>query len=68
MKIAVEFPDLLHIGIQPVIEHNLNIDLISISKKEFLPFSFTEPVFSLEDSTAISATSGADFFISLFNP
>jgi len=36
MKIAVGFPAPLHIGMQPVIVHNLKFFLTSISKREFL--------------------------------
>ena len=32
MKIAVGFPDPLHIGIQPVIVHNLKISLLDLKK------------------------------------
>jgi len=38
MKIAAGFPTPLHIGIQPVIVHNLKFFLASISKREFLSF------------------------------
>ena len=47
MKIAVGFLATLHIGIQPVIVHNLKFFLISISKREFLSFKSMEAVEAL---------------------
>jgi hypothetical protein len=43
MKIAVAFPTLLHIEIQPVTVHNLKLSLPSIKTREFLSFIFELP-------------------------
>jgi len=52
MKIAFGFPAPIHIGIQPVIEDNRRVSLISISKREIL--SFNEFVMRLKDKVCIS--------------
>jgi len=46
MKIGVGFPDLLHIAIRQIIEHNRKLGLLSVPQSEFLSFKRTQTIAS----------------------